>query len=132
MATEDLTQAVELTEPLCHLSELVDGRSRGFDPLGEGRDTMFVVRQGERLYGYRNHCPHYDQARMNWKKDEFLNGARDRIMCFAHGALFDIASGECEIGPCLGQRLTSVKLTVRDGQVWISGPYVPGRPRRSS
>lgn len=116
----------EIAEPLCRLDDLVDGRSRGFDPLGEGRDTMFVVRRGEEVHAWRNHCPHYDRARMAWKKDEFLDPSGERIMCFAHGALFDIASGECVLGPCLYQRLSPVEIELRDSQVWVRGEYAPG------
>jgi len=113
-------------EPLCSLAELVDGRSRGFDPLGEGRDTMFVVRRGEAVYGWRNACPHYDYARMAWKKDEFLNSDRTQILCGAHGALFTIETGLCVSGPCEGASLTSVRLTLRDGMVFIADSYAPG------
>lgn len=107
--------------------EIKDGRSKGFDPLGEGVDTMFVIRQGDRLFGYRNACPHYDFARMAWKKDEFLNADGSRIQCSAHGALFRITDGLCEIGPCLGQRLTPVTLELRGEEVWLVGDYAPGR-----
>jgi nitrite reductase/ring-hydroxylating ferredoxin subunit len=117
----------EILEPLCRLEDLVDGKSRGFDPLGEGRDTMFVVRRGEEVHAWRNHCPHYDRARMAWRKDEFLDPSGEHIMCFAHGALFDIASGACLLGPCLGQSLTQVEIALRDGEIWVVGEYRPGR-----
>jgi len=117
----------EPAAPLCRLEDLPEGRSRGFDPLGEGRDTMFVVRRGERLHAWRNHCPHYDdRARMAWKKDAFMDPSGEHIMCFAHGALFTIDTGECTLGPCLGQRLTPVPVEVRDGEVWVVGIYAPG------
>ena len=116
----------EIAEPLCRFDDLVDGKSRGFDPLGEGRDTMFVVRRGDVLHAWRNHCPHYDRARMAWKKDEFLDASGEQIMCFAHGALFEIESGICTLGPCLGQSLTPVDVEIRDGTVWVRGVYNPG------
>lgn len=116
-----------LHQPLCRLDELVDGQSRGFDPLGEGRDTMFVVRRGSQFFGYRNECPHYNFARMAWKKDEFLNADGTSIRCSAHGALFRIADGLCEAGPCVGERLTPVGLKARDGLLWLVKAYEPGR-----
>lgn len=116
----------EIVEPLCRLDDLFEGRSRGFDPLGEGRDTMFLVRKGDVVHAWRNHCPHYDRARMAWKKDEFLDPSREKIMCFAHGAMFEIDTGECTIGPCLGQSLTPVDIEVVDGMVRIVGVYAPG------
>ena len=125
-----LSEAAAFTHGLCRLDELADGRSQGFDPLDEGRDTMFVVRRRDVVVGYRNACPHYDFARMAWRKDEFLNAAATMIRCSAHGALFRIDDGLCEEGPCIGERLTPVPLAVRDGEIWIIGPFAPGgRPR---
>jgi nitrite reductase/ring-hydroxylating ferredoxin subunit len=111
---------------LCRLDDIADGASRGFDPLGEGRDTMFVVRRGNAVFGWRNACPHYDFARMAWKKDAFLNADGTRIRCSAHGALFGIEDGVCEVGPCIGEALTPVPLAVDDGAVWLCGDYRPG------
>ncbi len=119
-----------ITNALCRLDDIEDGRSKGFDPAREGRDTMFIVRRGHHVVGYRNACPHYDFARMAWKKDEFLSADGLRIMCAAHGALFRVNDGVCEVGPCVGETLTPVSLTVRNGAIWIVGPYAPGlRPR---
>lgn len=97
---------------LCRFGELPDGHSRGFDSQGTGRDQLFVVRQGDVLHGWRNACPHVDGAPMAWRKDAYLNAARDRIVCAAHGAQFEIDSGVCRLGPCLGQRLQPVPLQV--------------------
>lgn len=130
--TAEADEGHEPAGPLCRFDELEDGRSRGFDPLGEGRDTMFIVRRGAALHAYRNACPHYDRARMAWKRNEFLNGDRSRIMCAAHGAEFTIEDGLCTIGPCLGQRLHAVPVEVRDGAVWVVGRYRPGRSRRTA
>lgn len=112
--------------PVGRLDDIPDGHSRGFDPLGEGRDTMFVVRRGDAVFAYRNHCPHYDRARMAWKKDEFMNGDRSAIMCSAHGALFAVEDGACTQGPCLGLSLYPVAVELRDGEIWITEPYAPG------
>ncbi|MCB1357270.1 MAG: Rieske 2Fe-2S domain-containing protein [Maritimibacter sp.] len=132
MTSTDLgTETKTIATALCRFEELVDGASRGFDPLGEGRDTMFVVRRGPRVFGWRNLCPHYDHARMAWKKDEYLTGDRKRIICGAHGAQFEIATGVCVIGPCLGRSLTPVPLTLRCGGVYITEPYAPGLRRRA-
>jgi nitrite reductase/ring-hydroxylating ferredoxin subunit len=97
---------------LCSLHEIDDRGSRGFDPLREGRDTIFVVRQGDRVHAWRDSCPHIDGAPMAWRKDAYLNGDRSRIVCSAHGAQFDIETGVCTLGPCLGQSLSRVPLDV--------------------
>lgn len=102
---------------LCALDDIPDGGSRGVLPDARGRHRGFVVRRGGQVFGYVNNCPHYDRAPLGWKRDEFLNGARDHIMCSAHGALFRIEDGVCVIGPCLGQALVPLALRVCDGQV---------------
>ncbi len=107
--------------PLCRFDDLPDGDSRGFDALNDGRDTILVVRQGTRLYAWRDSCPHIDGVPMAWRKNAYLNAARDRIVCSAHGALFQIDTGICTLGPCLGQGLTPVPLVVdSDGSVFLT------------
>lgn len=102
---------------LANIDEIADGDSRGFDPEGSGRDTMFVVRQGNALHAYRNACPHVDGASLPWRKDAYLSADRRHIVCYAHGAMFDIASGICVLGPCEGQALTRVLIqNLPDGQ----------------
>lgn len=110
---------------LCDVVDLVEGRARGFDPYGAGRDTMFVVRRGAAVFAYRNECPHLQNARMAWRKDAYLNGDGSHIMCSAHGALFEIATGQCVIGPCLGKSLRPVALTLDGGRVFVA-PAQPG------
>lgn len=94
---------------LCQLDELPDGGARGFDPQCRGQDSLLVVRQGRRLFGYADACPHHGTP-MAWRKDAYLNAARDRIVCAAHGAQFEIDTGRCTLGPCLGETLTPVPL----------------------
>jgi nitrite reductase/ring-hydroxylating ferredoxin subunit len=107
---------------LCRLEEIPDGDSRGFDPLREGRDSLFVVRQGSTLYAWRDSCPHIDGAPLPWRKNAYLNARRDRIVCSAHGALFDIASGVCTLGPCLGQSLEAMTVVLDAGVIyWRQG-----------
>jgi nitrite reductase/ring-hydroxylating ferredoxin subunit len=104
--------------PLCRLNELRDGASRGFDPEATGQDTVFVVRRGDRVYGYRDACPHWGGVPMAWRKDAYLNADGTRIVCAAHGAQFDVASGTCLLGPCLGQALDPIAVTLgKDGRI---------------
>jgi nitrite reductase/ring-hydroxylating ferredoxin subunit len=96
---------------LCPFNDLPDGGSRGFDPQRTGQDALFVVRQGQRLFAYADACPHHGTP-MAWRKDAYLNAARDRIVCAAHGAQFEVDTGLCVLGPCLGQALTPQQLHV--------------------
>jgi nitrite reductase/ring-hydroxylating ferredoxin subunit len=107
---------------LCRLNDIPDGGSRGALPNERGRDGVLLVRQAQRVYAYVNNCPHYDRAPLGWKKDAFLSGDGRHIMCAAHGALFEIESGACALGPCLGQGLTPVSVRVEDGVVVLIEP----------
>lgn len=111
---------------LCALAEISDGGSKGVLPNRRGRDQVLLVRQGRQVYGYVNNCPHYDKAPLGWKKDAFLNGDRTHIMCAAHGALFRVEDGACTIGPCLGQSLQPVALTIKNDVIYADvGPLEP-------
>ena len=105
---------------LCALADLPDGGARGFDPGRGGQDTLLLVRQGERVFAYADACPHHGTP-MAWRKDAYLNAAGDRIVCAAHGALFEVDSGRCTLGPCLGDVLTPVRLNIHpNGEVHIA------------
>ncbi len=105
---------------LCYFDELSDRDARGFDPWQDGRDSLFVVRKGDSIYGYFDSCPHLEGMPLPWRKDAYLDAAGEEIVCAAHGARFNIVSGACFIGPCKGQSLTPVPLTVsEDGQVLV-------------
>jgi len=77
---------------LCKGGDLAEGCARGFDPCGEGVDTIFVVCKDRRLHAYRDACPHYGDTPMAWRKDAYLDGGATRIVCSAHGAQFAIAA----------------------------------------
>ncbi len=105
---------------LCRLDELAEGKSRGFDPWVDGHDTLFVVRR-RGLHGYRDACPHWVGTPMAWRKDAYLSGDGRDIVCSAHGARFDIETGVCMLGPCLGQSLTPVPLIINDdGEIHLA------------
>ena len=55
---------------------------------------------------------------LDWVPDRFMSEDGSYIMCATHGALFEIEDGDCIAGPCAGDRLTDVPVTVApDGRV---------------
>ena len=97
---------------LCDEAAVPERQSRGFDPTGTGQDTVLVVRLGGQLYAWHDACPHHGGTPMAWRKDAYLNAGATRIVCAAHGAQFDIRTGACTLGPCLGQALRAVPVAV--------------------
>lgn len=108
-------------QPLCRLAEIAEGASRGFDlgPAAEPRE-IFAVRQGDRLYGYVNSCPHLG-ASLEFMPDQFLTADGTQILCSTHGARFRIEDGHCVAGPCYGWSLEPVELEVdAEGRVFLA------------
>lgn len=108
-----------LEHVLCHLDGLAEGTARGFDTEGRGKPSMFVVRRGGDVFAYVDSCPHHGTP-MAWRRDAYLNAAGDRIVCAAHGAQFEVETGLCVLGPCLGDRLNPVSCRLADGDILIS------------
>jgi len=103
---------------LCRLDDLDEGQARGFRVAGLAHKVI-VVRKGAKAHAYLDSCPHYEPGTpMAWKTDAYLNGDGTRLACHSHGAQFEIETGECVIGPCLGRSLTRVPLRITgDGGV---------------
>lgn len=104
---------------LCRLDALVEGQARGFDPQGQGTDSLFVLRHGGQLRAYRNLCPHL-QVPLEYRKDRFMSADGQWVICYAHGARFRPEDGTCVHGPCRGQALQALEHQQVDG--WLLLP----------
>lgn len=114
----------EITEEVAVglLVELGDPGCREFR-IGEGDWPFkgFVVRHGEDVYAYQNYCMHVGHP-LNWGPDSFLTKDRENIICASHGAMYEITTGLCIAGPCLGKSLRSLTAEIRDGVIYVRGP----------
>lgn len=80
-----------------------------------------MVRQGERVYGYVNRCPHTG-APLDWMPDQFLDAEGEYIICAVHGALFEIDSGRCVYGPCVNSVLEAIPVFLLQERVILDWP----------
>ncbi|WP_343031191.1 Rieske (2Fe-2S) protein [Roseospira navarrensis] len=97
--------------PSVALADLPDGAACGVcltDAEGEAVAAV-VVRRGDRLYAYRNRCPH-NGVRLDFVPGTFLSDDGRHLRCGTHGALFRPDTGKCVRGPCKGKRLESLHL----------------------
>jgi nitrite reductase/ring-hydroxylating ferredoxin subunit len=103
------------------IEKLQDGTSKEF-VFGVGLNAfrMFVVRNGERVFGYVNLCPHYSLP-LNVRADEFLSRDGTRIMCRRHLAIFSIEDGLCLEGACTGSQLDPVPLGIDENGMIVIG-----------
>lgn len=104
-------------EVICRLQELADRECREF-AWHHGGETIpaFLLRLGDAVVAYRNHCPHTG-APLNWNPNQFLSYEKEFIECAIHGALFRLQDGYCVHGPCNGQSLQSVEMILEAGVV---------------
>jgi len=105
--------------PLCRLDDLVDGEATALDALlPDGEESLIVLRQGDAVRAWLNVCPHAGR-RLDWAPGKFLI-SRGTLVCAAHGASFRTDDGECVGGPCRGDRLRAVPLSVENGEVRLA------------
>jgi nitrite reductase/ring-hydroxylating ferredoxin subunit len=117
-------QEIDLVRVICPLHELADPGAKGFT-VGQGDWPLrgFVVRRGDVVRAYVNHCPHAGYP-LNGRPDGFLAPEAALILCSAHGALFEIETGRCVSGPCAGLSLRAIDVRVLRGYV-VLGDHVP-------
>ena len=114
---------------ICRLEDIGDPGSRGMTVNLAGQlQDIFIVRQGERVYGYLNRCPHTG-APLDWMPDRFLDLDEKHIQCAMHAALFRIEDGYCVSGPCAGASLTPLAAETRAGELFITLPKPATKPR---
>ncbi|TCS43053.1 Rieske (2Fe-2S) protein [Reinekea marinisedimentorum] len=101
---------------LCHIHDLEEGKSRGFDsPAG----PVFAVKRDGQIFVYKNECPHL-HTNLEYQADQFLDAEGALIECSVHGALFEIETGACLAGPCQGESLIPVEFEIQQEKICIA------------
>lgn len=98
--------SVSLTSVLAALPE--GAASEAVLAIDGEEESLILTRVAGRVQAFRNICPHAGR-RLDWAPGAFLID-QGRLVCAAHGASFDMASGLCVAGPCKGASLTAVAL----------------------
>jgi 3-phenylpropionate/trans-cinnamate dioxygenase ferredoxin subunit len=97
---------------ICALSELVDGAAVKFEV---GRNTVAVVRIGERVYAIGNRCSHADIG----LSDGEVDCDTKELECPRHGSAFSLETGMPNTLPAT-QPVPVFVAEVRDGDVFVS------------
>ena len=107
---------------VCAVEELENPGSFAFElPSEKFPVPGFLVRKGDEVFAYVNVCPHAGRH-LQWAPHHFLTNDRKNIFCAAHGAVFEIDTGLCVAGPCLGATLKPLASRQRDGRVEVLTP----------
>ena len=115
-----MNESLDTLRVICRLSELSDPGARAFT-MGSGDWPLrgFVVRRGAQAFAYLNRCPHAGHP-LNWQSNDFLTADQTLLMCRSHGACFDIATGLCVHGPCVGRELRPIAVKIEHDYVMLA------------
>ncbi len=104
---------------LCRLDEIPDGGVAAVDAqLPAGEESLVLFRQGEAVQAFLNICPHAGR-RLDYAPGKFLIN-KGNLICAVHGASFNTVDGLCVAGPCRGEYLRPVMVSVEDEMVYLT------------
>jgi nitrite reductase/ring-hydroxylating ferredoxin subunit len=104
------------------VSKLQQGETRVFGfPTAYGEMQGFVIRHHGNLRAYENKCRHWPIP-LDYGDADFYFASVDRIICKTHGAMYDPGTGECDAGPCRGERLTAFPMELEGEDAWVEVP----------
>ena len=110
-------------EFLCPSEALPEGEYHELHYSVAGTTRYLVAtRVDGQVQAWYNRCPHAGQP-LNRAPDEFLTDEHNRLICAAHGAVFDPRSGQCVAGPCPRALLTRCPVVEEDGQVFAADEF---------
>jgi len=104
---------------ICHPELLSDPGSRSFS-VEQYNQTVdgFIVKNNGSYFAYRNSCPHTG-APLDWVEHQFLDLDETLIQCAVHDARFIIDTGECVFGPCPGENLDKLEISVQQDGIYL-------------
>jgi nitrite reductase/ring-hydroxylating ferredoxin subunit len=93
------------------VGDLVDGSGgvRFTVERATGGTPAFAIRFRSVVYAYPNACAHQE---LEWQPGAFFDANRAHPVCSAHGADYELDTGRCVAGPCVGAAL--VRVSVRE------------------
>ena len=116
MTWTDYSSAPAPGTPVCEAARL-DGVLSLSVTTDKGAFPMLVVQAGNDLRAYVNACPH-QYLPLDYRGSQLLSADGTKLMCTAHGARFDILTGEAVEGADCG--LDPVPVTIVGGMVVIA------------
>jgi len=106
----------------CAVDALPPGRTAKFRLACAGRTVDgFALNHEGRVHAYVNRCAHVGTPLDLWP-NEFLAEDGRTIVCATHGALYAPDTGLCTAGPCAGDRLVPLAVSVDGDTVVVRCP----------
>jgi nitrite reductase/ring-hydroxylating ferredoxin subunit len=116
---------------LCRRADLADPGTVNV-VLGEGVDELdiVIVNSDGNAHAYINCCPH-QFIPLETFPNHFLTADKRHLVCSGHGALFELDTGICAGGPCVGQALERLKIAEKDGALYLDEMQPPAEIARA-
>jgi len=90
-----------------------------FEARGPDHGVDCILRRiDDAVVAWRNSCPHRPEVPLDPGSGAIVRG--DDLVCHKHGAQFAGGEGTCTHGPCAGDALDGVAVTIRDGAVYLT------------
>ncbi|NIP17363.1 MAG: Rieske 2Fe-2S domain-containing protein [Xanthomonadales bacterium] len=109
-----------MVRDLCGLGEIGDGLEVQVDGP-DGPVFIALFRLAGDVHAYLNACPHLGRS-LSLAPDEFCVGDDGRLLCPHHGACFELATGKCVSGPCVGDSLKRLEVEIAGDRVLLREP----------
>ncbi|WP_019673634.1 Rieske (2Fe-2S) protein [Psychrobacter lutiphocae] len=115
-----MTQTIQLCEQikLCEQRDFEETNCLRVPNPNNKKKSILIIKKDNALYAYENSCPHFSIP-LDYKKGKFHTYKNEVVMCAHHSAMFNITTGECIDGPCMGHSLTSIAIQIVDGEVFL-------------
>lgn len=83
---------------ICPSNLIEEGNAHCMEVISNGGVfPVIVTRINGEIHCYVNACPH-QYLPLNYRSDSIISSDRNRLLCSAHGAAFDIKTGNCLTG----------------------------------
>ena len=83
---------------------------------GDAIYSLILARSDEGVFAYENMCPHASYP-LERPDGRVVVQAGRHLLCSAHAASFDLATGACTGGPAMGKALTRVGVIVAGDEI---------------
>lgn len=98
------------------LTDIPSDSTLRYEAIKGQRGTEIIVRrEGSDVFAWRNSCPHRPTIPLDPGGGAIVDD--DQLVCHEHGARFDCGDNVCTSGPCQGEILDEINVTVKDGDV---------------
>jgi nitrite reductase/ring-hydroxylating ferredoxin subunit len=80
-----------------------------------------VAEKKGKYYAYQNRCMHVGVT-LDLEDDDFFSEDNKHLQCSLHGAMYEVDTGECIAGPCLGASLRNLPLKEQGNELIVELP----------